>query len=141
MTVDDKRKQQVPSELNWVKAIASCDAGKVFDEICVDVRKDAEEINKASKLGEYELFRADMLSNASVMVVGQPMRQPRKVVHIVLEGNSIKALDNSSETILQVVVAINDEGRCALKSGDGKELEQWQFRKLALEKLFFASGR
>jgi hypothetical protein len=46
------------------------------------------------------------------------------------------ALDDTRKTILEGTLSLSDETECRLKVGD-KELTFWQFRKRALENLFF----
>jgi len=44
---------------------------------------------------------------------------------------------NARANCTVATVGLNDEGRCILRLEDMTELEQWQFRKRALESLFF----
>jgi hypothetical protein len=64
---------------------------------------------------------------------------PRVVVKIGIVGEEIEVRDGAQNKIWRVRVGLNDEGRCLLRHQDGEtvtELEQWQFRKRALEGLF-----
>jgi len=127
----------IPLELDWVTRRAACNVGQVFDELCVGIRKDVEAINQARGLKEPAHFDATLLSDNSTIVVGQPNRNPRVVVKIGIVGDSIRVGDASQRLEWSVTVTLNDEGRCVLKSEDGALLEQWQFRKRALDHLFF----
>ena len=56
--------------------------------------------------------------------------QDRITVNYVTNSNAEKIFDAS--------ITLNNEGRCKLKVNE-IELELWQVRRLALEKLFFGS--
>lgn len=132
----------VPQVLDWVSARAACNVGQVFDELCAGIQKDVEGINAARHLREYERFHAQMSPDNNAIVVGQESaRTPRIVVKIGLDGNAIRVGDGTKTIEWSVRVALNDAGRCTLRckgeSGAEIELEQWQFRKRALEGLFF----
>jgi hypothetical protein len=129
----------VPHDLDWVARRAACNVGQVFDELCVGIRKDIDAINQARGLKEPAHFAANLLSDNSTIVVGQPNRTPRVVVKIGIAEESIGVSDASQGLEWSVTVALNDEGRCVLKCEDGVLLEQWQFRKKALDHLFFVN--
>jgi hypothetical protein len=129
----------IPIELNWVEKRAACNAGHVFDELCVAIRRDVEAINQARGLKEPAHFSSNLLSDQSTIVVGQPNRNPRVIVRISIVGDSISVSDGSQGFEWSAAVTLNDEGRCILKLDDGTLLEQWQFRKKALDHLFFVN--
>jgi hypothetical protein len=129
----------IPPELDWVEKRAACNAGQVFDELCVGIRKDVEAINQTRGLKKPAHFAANLLSDQSTIVVGQPNRSPRVIVKIGIVGDSIAVSDGSQRLEWSAAVTLNDEGRCVLKLEDGVILEQWQFRKRALDHLFFVN--
>lgn len=129
----------VPQELDWVSKRAACNAGRVFDELCIGIRKDVEAINQARGLKEPAHFAANLLSDNSTIVIGQPNRTPRVVVTIGIVGDSIGVRDASQGIEWSATITLNDEGRCVLKLEDGAFMEQWQFRKRALDHLFFVN--
>jgi len=53
-------------------------------------------------------------------------------------GPSIRVIDGRGHLFLEATIGLNDSGRCLLRVG-GTEIETWQFRKKALEELFFWS--
>jgi hypothetical protein len=53
-----------------------------------------------------------------------------------LTNYTIDVLEKDYKPLLTALAMLNDEGECKLKVGDQK-LELWQFRKRALENLFF----
>jgi hypothetical protein len=49
----------------------------------------------------------------------------------------IMVRDQATQEQWSVTVGLNNEGRCVLRLEDISELETWQFRKKALDALFF----
>ena len=78
-----------------------------------------------------------MLSDDSTLVVGQIGIPSRTRIKIGIVGDRIETSGGSDQPSLSASVTLNNEGRCMLKLEDGTELEQWQFRKKALQKHFF----
>jgi hypothetical protein len=115
----------------------ACNVEQVFDELCGEITKDVEAVNLSRKFKDYDLFSANVLSDHSTIVIGQPLHVPRVVVKIGIAGEAIAVSDASRKTDWVAKVCLNSEGRCILKLQDGTELERWQFRKRALEHLFF----
>lgn len=129
----------IPRELDWVAKRAACNVGQVFDELCAGILKDIEAINQTRALKEPAHFSANLLSDTSTIVVGQPNRNPRVVVKIRIADDSISVIDGSQNLEWFAAVTLNEEGRCVLKLEDGTLLEQWQFRKKAFDHLFFVN--
>jgi len=127
----------VPQELNWVEKRAACTITKLFNQICDGIEKDVSAINVARNLSEHHLFQADVSRDGTTMVVGQPNRSPRTRVFVVMDNDRINVNEERSNITWAAYIGLNDEGRCVLRLEDGTELEQWQFRKKALEGLFF----
>jgi hypothetical protein len=128
----------IPQKLDWVTMRANCTVAKVFNELCDGIRDDVSAINSTKGLSENP-FRADLHSNGTTIYVGQVNSLPRKIVAIGVVQDRIEVHQewNGGER-LAVTVGLNDEGRCVLRLEDMTELEQWQFRKRALESLFFS---
>jgi hypothetical protein len=125
----------VPQELNWVEKRAACNIAEMFDKLCLEIQDDIIAIN-AVKYKEF-YFKQDSLSDGSI-VIGQPKRTPRVTVMIGIVEQKIMVQDQATPDRWSVSVGLNDEGRCVLKLEGGSELETWQFRKKALDALFFA---
>jgi hypothetical protein len=84
---------------------------------------------------------AQMLSDNSTLVVAQ-INVPAMVrVKIGIVGDRIETSREVGREGLSARVTLNNIGRCMLVLDDGTELEQWQFRKMALEGLFFGEKR
>jgi hypothetical protein len=125
----------IPQELDWVGKRAACTIAKVFNELCDGIMSDVAAINTA-RAGE-SLFSADMHSDGSTIFVGQPGRIPRRRVTIGTGHDQLVVVQEWNKEQWSASIGLNDEGRCILRLDDGTELEQWQFRKKALEGLFF----
>jgi hypothetical protein len=54
-----------------------------------------------------------------------------------VDQNRIVVKEEWRKKTWSVAIGLNNEGRCTLRLDDGTELEQWQFRKMALSGLFF----
>lgn len=128
----------IPQKLDWVNVRANCTVAKVFNELCDAIRDDVAAINSSNRMLSENPFRADLHSSGTTLYIGQVNNVPRKIVAIGLVQDQIVAQQEWSggETV-KVTVGLNDEGRCILRLEDMTELEQWQFRKRALESLFF----
>jgi hypothetical protein len=129
----------IPQELDWVTARAACTIGKVFNQICDEIGNDVAKVNSVNQLSGNSQFRADMHSDGSTIFVGQPNLIPRARVIVGVSDKRIVVTEEWSTKTWDATIGLNDEGRCILKLEDGTELEKWQFRKKALEGLFFGS--
>ncbi|MGC2246114.1 MAG: hypothetical protein WA609_05895 [Terriglobales bacterium] len=130
----------IPRELNWVEKRAACTAAQIFNELCSGIDNDVSAINAARELPDGNRFGADMMQTGRAVAVGQYGAAPRKRVIVELSGQEIKVHDDATQSRWCATVALNDEGRCILKLEDGSEIEQWHFRKKALQALFFGEG-
>jgi hypothetical protein len=128
----------IPQELNWVEKRAACTAPEVFHQICEGVIGDAAAVNAVRQLPVDAMFKVDTLHDGVTIVVGQLGRSPRIVVRFALIDNRIMVTHHpASKPEWYAAVSLNNEGRCTLRLEDSTELEQWQFRKKALEGIFF----
>ena len=125
----------VPPHLNWVSVRAACTIVQVFNELCNEIDSDILDINSARQLKDDNKFQANVIGG-SMVIIGQPARFPRVVVKIGVVGDEIEVQDDSTRSAWRVGICLNNEGRCILKSKE-VEMEHWQFRKKALESLFF----
>jgi hypothetical protein len=127
----------VPQELDWVDKRAACTVEAVFNQLCDKIVEDVEAINAAHKLPDLDSFLASPHSDGTTMFVGQPNRTPRKRLAIGIVGKRFQVKQEWDGKTWEASIGLNNEGRCILRLDDGTELEQWQFRKKALEGLFF----
>jgi hypothetical protein len=132
----------VPQELNWVEKRAACTVAEVFNQLCDEIESDVTAANSARQLSEDDQFVATRSGGGPVIIVGRPRRVPNPRVFVALADNRIEVTTERNDK-WSATVGLNDEGRCTLRLADGKteitEVEQWQFRRRALESLFFGS--
>ena len=129
----------IPQQLNWVERRAACTVAKVFSELCDAIEDDVFQVNTIMGNKGDDVILAQFHPARTMIYVGST-RMPRAKAMIGIDQNRISVRQEwSGGEQWSVTVGLNDEGRCTLRLEDGKELEQWQFRKRALEGLFFAS--
>jgi hypothetical protein len=128
----------IPPELNWVEKRAACSVQQVFSELVRGIDNDVAVLNQVRQIPDQTRFVAEMLSDNSTVVVGQVNVSPRIRVKIGIVGDRVETSGEVGAGTLSARVALSNVGRCVLVLGDGTELEQWQFRKMALERLFFS---
>ena len=127
----------IPHELDWVVERSACTVAKVFNQICDGIIQDVDAFNSIRQLGADSQFRADMNPKGNAIAVAQPNQIPRARVLIGVAQERIAVHEEWNGKKWSVTVGLNDEGRCILRLDEKTELEQWQFRKKALESLFF----
>jgi hypothetical protein len=128
---------EIPRELNWVEKRAACSVITVFKELLYGIENDVDTVNRVRQVPEILRFAADMNTSGSSVAIGQrgPFRSGRVVIGPI--GERLVVRDEKNQRQWSASVGLNAEGRCVLKLEDGTELEQWQFRKKALEDLLF----
>ncbi|MFC5862288.1 hypothetical protein ACFPT7_08285 [Acidicapsa dinghuensis] len=126
-----------PQQIDWVTKQAQCNAQKVFRELCEGIESDVQRMNSIGQFPLRESFVVEVNPEGTTIGVGKPHLTPRRRVLLTLDGNAVKVHLDGVERDWQACVSLNDQWRCVLKLDDGTELEQWQFRKKALEQLFF----
>ncbi len=127
----------IPQDLNWVQKRATCSAAQMFNELTKGIDDDVAVLNSLRNLPVDQRFGADMTRDGTTVAVGQYGTAPRPRVLIGIVGDEIEVRDDTKQAKWRAQVKLNCEGRCILRLEDGTELEQWQFRKKALEGLFF----
>ena len=127
----------IPQELNWVEKRAACTLASIFNQLCEGIKEDVQAINLVRRVTEDNHFQADMHSSGTTIIVGQPNIVPRKTVYVGIADGRISVYQEWDKRRWTVSIGLNDQGRCTLRLDDVTELEQWQFRKKALEGLFF----
>ncbi len=125
----------VPLELNWVEKRVACSAEQLFKEIQTGIENDIASMN-AIPPSEGN-FVAQLTSDGKVLVVAHNGPWSKGRVKLFVQSGKIEVRNEITQTQWWAAVIFSDEGRCRLRLEDGRELEQWQFRKKALESLFF----
>ena len=118
-------------EFDWVTARSECSEIAVFEAMKAGAERDAKMRHNLPETKSGYRFVADR-DSFSVVLEG-PLG--KHIVRFRIENKSITAsLDD--RPFLKGTVTLSDDGICRL-SVEGQDLEFWQFRKRALEHLFF----
>lgn len=124
----------IPLQLNWVEKRAACSAEKMLPELVAEVKEDVKVRNA---LGNTQ-FAAELTGDQKTLVIGEIGTWARKErVRVFALNGRMEVRDEVSGARFAAEVFLNDEGRCKLKLENNAELERWQFRRMALEPLFF----
>jgi hypothetical protein len=125
------------ADFNWVKARHECSLTWIFESLKADVEKDVAIRRELSSAADRDLGNFRFQADARVFEVfcEGDVFVNRRSVKFRLTNESIEVSLNE-HPILDGVPTLGDDEKCRLKVGDF-ELELWQFRKRALEQLFF----
>lgn len=123
-------------DFEWVNARAKCSAFEVFRQIQEGVEMDVQQRNQQLPPPTDKAFKMLSPLNPSpekfgVMCMGHNLRD---AVDFTCSQDG-KILAVHGEKRVEATVTLNAERQCVLVV-NGEELENWQFRKLALEDFF-----
>jgi hypothetical protein len=132
---------QLNPNFDWVTARANCSASEVFKTLETQVKSDVEKRNglRTSEEMKFDIKFA-IESSMQVFRVGvfrDSQRLNYSVFSQIPEG--IKVEYKEREPLVGVLTLSND-GECRLRVKDVEEYAFWQFRKLALEPIFFGNN-
>ena len=131
--------QNIPNTFDWVTERAKCTPFKVFEALRSQVEED---MNRRNRLpvesgvlpGSY-IFQQDAQWFA---VIHSPNRVAAGVsFHITECGVLVRDVETRTD-LFEGVLTISDDGLCRLKVGE-REYDFWQFRKRALQEMFFVN--
>jgi hypothetical protein len=135
--IEDK----VPEQFDWVHARSECSLGKVFKELEQGVREDidiAQSLVPVRYQTKFDVVKA-VNTRFSATRADDPMTAFTRSVDFVCSKGQITVYDDKDAEMFAAILTLSNDGKCRLVV-DGKELTQWQFRRMALEKLFFSSS-
>jgi hypothetical protein len=131
----------IPAHLDWVKVRAQCSIQHVFKELELGVCEDVEQAQ--SLVGPNERIRFSVAksgtSRFAALRINDPITSISHSVYFSCRRNEIQVSEDGShgeEPRMTATLTLTNEGHCKLKVGN-EELYQWQFRRMALEGLFF----
>ncbi|MFZ0480345.1 MAG: hypothetical protein WAL71_14470 [Terriglobales bacterium] len=129
---------KVLEQFDWVHARSECSVPHIFKELEQGAREDVEAAQSLIPPHSERKFSLAMTTTRrfSVIRVDDPMRGISRAVDFVCAKDKIELYDGSNQLLYSTSLTLNNEGKCQLLVKD-KELTQWQFRRTALEKLFF----
>jgi hypothetical protein len=123
------------SEFAWVNARASCSIGLLFEQLKAQVEKDIDARQALSKGPPYYYSFRFKVENNTIIALIEGHRLHESIT-FRLSGDAIEVMGKDGKLLLSGKATLNNDGDCRLRV-NGDELELWQFRKKALEDLFF----
>jgi hypothetical protein len=128
---------KLPENFNWVKERSHCSLAVIFKELEHGVREDIATLQQLYPKDPASFDVSSSRNCFTVLLIANPMTSMiTNSVEFLLTREGIKVEDKDKTESLTVNLTLNHEGQCKLKVGT-EELDQWQFRKMILEKLFF----
>lgn len=123
----------VPEEFDWIAARDGCTMAIVFERLVTEIQGDVDGFN-ATHEGQRRFKVVRDREHLSVFQDGLLIGS-RQVLFKCLQCSISVSSSLTNEPIIATVM-VNDYGKCCLRVND-KELRNWQFRRDALEELFF----
>jgi hypothetical protein len=130
-----------PKELDWVKERAACTLINMFRSLEAAVSADIETAQSISGGRPVLKFASHSGKTFSVTRMFEPNLPFGESVAFICEQDAINVQwrDSKSNTpMFEATVTLDNDGNCKFRVGE-QTLEQWQVRRLALEKLVFGS--
>jgi len=133
--------QTTPTNLDWVTERSKCSLFAVFKQLQAEVQEDIQKMQAilGANSNRLSFVRASdrnfSVNRTDKDVFPTPIERS---VDFALEQSEIIVVNIDNEIAARATITLNDEGRCMLKVND-RELEHWQFRRMALERIFFGS--
>ena len=128
----------IPINFDWVAERSKCSIHQVFKQLELEIEEDVTKRKSLLGLKTQTQFSISTLTSNrfSVIRVDDPISCLSVQVDFALVDGKITAQSQQYNVDLAATITLNNEGRCKLKIGND-ELEHWQFRRMALEALFF----
>lgn len=123
---------------DWVSDRAKCNAIDMFLALKADAERDVKSRNAISPADAQYAFRVKSFAEGRFTVT-LDWNQGPTTVEFLLDGQEIRIRDGG-ETVDAIVatVTLNNDKECRLVV-KGEELERWQVRRMALERLLFGT--
>jgi hypothetical protein len=128
----------LPEDFHWVIARSKCSIATMFMELELGVIDDTEKAQSLVPPQEWTKFSVTKTigTRFAAARVDDPVTCRATRVHFSYANNEIQVHDNDGKLLLKATLTLTNDGECKLKVGE-QELDQWQFRRMALESLFF----
>jgi hypothetical protein len=134
--------QILADDFDWISARAECSPSQVFQKLRLQLKNDVEKRNAIRTENEKSRYVFTIHSDTrriSVFVEGQ-LEYGDTFNEGVVFSRTYTGIDvhkgTSDELLFQATLTLSNDGVCRLRIGD-TEHSLWQFRKLALEEVFF----
>ena len=139
--------EHVPQEFDWVEALANCSLLRVFKQIQDEVEQDVKSRNERLTSRDKDwMVRFGMDVTAGIHTYRVERTGATATTSLVasvkffMKDNFIIAHSDTNVVLVKASITLNDAGRCVLLDGGmttGGVMETWQFRRKALQGLFF----
>jgi hypothetical protein len=134
--------QLVPEDFDWVTGRANCSLPQMFKKLQMSIAADVEVRNNLISPANRQRLTFSFVNGSgnrfSVIreeYVLLPVAPTSRSVDFVMSNGAISVSEEGT-AFLSATVTLNKFGRCVYKVGE-EELEVWELRRKALEKLFF----
>jgi hypothetical protein len=124
------------SDFDWVNARAECSLVAAFIRLEKSIKDDTAAANQRFK--DRRKFGVTIQDSNSFSVY-EEVQPPRHITFKLSESqiSVVKRCDGREDIQFSATLTINKDKQCRFLV-EGEELEEWQFRKKALEPLFFS---
>ena len=130
-----------PASFDWVRARSECSLQHVFKELENGVRGDVESVKSLPIPGSTIRYSVTASERGRLFVVRAETDDSfTDSVDFILANGAITAQDDDGKFRHTATLTLDNEGKSKLMVGNDA-LDQWQFRRMALEKLFFTPRR
>jgi hypothetical protein len=117
---------------DWVEECSKCSTGAAFEKLKNGVEADVK-LRVGQTVGQPYTFRCEPDGRSFVAL--KEGNNLHRVVKFTHAGASIVVTEDDT-VMMEAIAVLGDDGVCRLRV-KGQDLEFWQFRKHALEGLFF----
>lgn len=128
--------EKFDGDFDWVTERSSCSPSQVFEKLKLQV---IEDVRLRSSLPPNGLKFAVVKNGSSFFVTKQnvgELVQPGHSVKFTLTEDAIEVCGGRGAETFEAAPTLSDDGKCRLKINE-QEHQFWQFRRRALEALFF----
>lgn len=133
---NDRLEKEFP-KFDWVTKRSTCSLPKIFKALMLQVEDDVKTRNSLRPNNSpYEFSVEEKGSDFNVILKSGDMQE---TVAFTLADHAIIVRDDKDNLKLEVTLTFNDRGECKLHLGE-EEMELWQVRRKALERLMFAGN-
>jgi len=127
------------NKFDWVGERSKCSVASIFENLKTQIEGDVKRRNALHGTSEtpppYQFHFGIENDTISVRLEGSNLLQS---VSFRLRRNTIEVLDHERKPMFTGTATLNNDGECRIKV-NAEELTSWQFRKKALEYLFFVA--
>jgi hypothetical protein len=122
------------AKFDWVTKRFACSFPNVFKALRLQIEEDVKTRNALRPQNSpYEFSVAEHGDEFTVLLEAKDVRRS---VAFSLAEHAILVRDDAGKAMFEVTLTFTDQGECR-PNVNGKDLELWQVRRMALEELLF----